>query len=146
MTRNIGFEGGKNEWEGPLKLQFHKDEKHTAIRYVAELNKQKFTFYPPTPLLGAKLQRTLPTVILVTIGKAQHATGDLKFPSEIRSEDDSIEHLVYEFAEEKVNSIRYNTSDVKDNASLYIPKEVFRGMKHPKRVFLAITLPKEAQE
>ena len=139
-TSKIGFEKSPNEWVGPVTLQCELDKNHKSTRYVAELASQKFVYYPPLKLLGAKMPSGAPPLIWVLIGKAKHTHGDVKFKSEIRDESSFAEHLVYEFLNKKVHSVRYETKDVKGNASLYIPNEIFRGLKHPKRVFLAISI------
>jgi hypothetical protein len=144
-SNRIGFEKSPSDWEGPLTLQCRLDEGYESTRYIAELASQKLVYYPPLRLLGIKSPSEAPALILITIGKARHARGDVKFKSEIRSDNGSSEHLVYEFYDQKVNSVRYETKDVKGNTSLYIPNEVFKGLKHPKRVFLAISMPQNGE-
>lgn len=148
MAEKIGFEKSGEEWEGPISLVLELDQKHDSVRYIGNLSKQRFSYYPPMILLKGPTGSGFPDRILVTIGRAQHSKGEVRFQSEVRVEGEASEHVVYSFYAEKSNSVRYETRDVDSNRSLYIPFEVFRGKNYPKRVYLTVSVisspPQEA--
>ncbi len=87
------------------------------------------------------MSNEIPDVLVVGIEKSYETVRTLGFLSSrrpLRLESDVCE---LEFAENKVNSIRYNHMQDENTCILYVPKEIFGVGEHPTRLYLKIGVP-----
>ena len=135
MRKAIGFKDFPVDWEGPIALDFIRNREHTATgRYKCELDKRVFDFYIPLFLLEGR--PGLPDKICVVVGKSAQALTAVGFHAAPRPAVIKSDLCEYDLSDEKVNSIRYKTSDQK--YSMYVPKEIFQDGVPPKRLFVKV--------
>jgi len=131
----------QREWQGPVACEFRYDSGHTkTARYRCELEKRAFDFYAPLFALKGLGYDEIPDRLQVVIWKSEspaRTCGYLSEPTPLRIESDVLE---YEFAEQKINSKRYDIVYEGQVYALYIPNEVFRGLPHPRRVYVQIAV------
>ena len=131
----------QREWQGPVAHEFQYYSGHTrTARYRCELKSHAFDFYAPLFTLKGLGYEEIPDCLQVVIWKSESPVrmcGYLSEPTPLYVESDVLE---YEFAEEKVNSKRYDIVYEGQVYALYIPNEVFCGLPHPKRVYVQIAV------
>jgi len=131
----------QSEWAGPIELEFTIDKDHSSLRYNSMLMTQSFSYYPPPVFVGSNKKDDAPERIILTLGKVKESGWDSKFKSEVRNTVENVfNYLVYDFEEEMGHSIKYFAKDLKGNATLYAPKGLFRGLKYPEKLYVAIRL------
>lgn len=141
MPQAIGFLDFQKRWDGPVILEFTFVEKHTkTIRYESRLKRQKFRLYAPFFLVPGSEAGIPPDRILVALGKTEAPLRTIGFREEATPLSKTSDICEFEFFQMKENSVRYLVQQERDY-SLYIPKEVFGGEKHPPRVYLQVAVP-----
>lgn len=147
MISSFGIHNTSKDWEGPIIREFkiHSDHNH-VVRYDCPLETSVFELYVPKFLLAdIIIENKIPDTLTAEIGKSDNTRKTVGFKSKpipLRVDKGICE---YEFAEEKVNSYRY---DVVYKAyprkygiqryALYIPKEEFGTEVRPQVVYVKL--------
>lgn len=83
----------------------------------------------------------IPERLIAAIGKGQERLNEIGFAAApYRPRIDS-EVCEFAFADEKVNSIRYDMAAQGQVYGLYVPKEVFAGEPPPRLLYLRLGVP-----
>jgi len=142
MSKMIGFAGLDHLWEDPVTLEFHRFKEHArTVRYRCELEARGFDLYAPRFLLSDATGEEAPERILVMIGMTKQQFQGIGFHGVPQSREAEPGLLHYRFAEEKVNSKRYNVFYDDQRYDLYVPNEVFGDKAPPPELFLRIGAP-----
>ena len=127
MTRRIGLTaGGESPWEGPLILEFTRHSVHSeTVQYRAAFGDRAFDIYIPLFMLSSPEVGEAPRTLKVALDSSARAMRTLGFGGEWRPLAAETGVCEFAFAEEMVNSKKYQARGEKQVFSLYIPNQVF---------------------
>jgi hypothetical protein len=140
VSRRIGFSDFPEAWDGPFELEFRFVSKHPhVVRFRAELRSHGFDLYVPRFMLPGEGSDQIPPAIIAQLSTTC-PLGPIGFDREA-STHAGRDLCVYEYAEEKGHSHRFDLMAGGRRYSLYVPKEVFGTRAPPPRIALEFGLP-----
>lgn len=129
----------EKEWEGPIafKVEHFKEQAKTA-RYQSVVSKRYLDFYAPLFMLKGFGGDRAPKYLQVVIWKPT-SKNPVLFES-IVAKYQFPDVLEYQFSEEARNSVLYKMRYERQEYSLYISNEAFKGLSHPNRVYVQLAV------
>ena len=137
-----------NEWEGPIitRLQVYDSTHGNTVQYRGELDKSRFPFYEPKPLLtemfGLEPQETL----IVQISKTPLPMIETGFRGKNIPPTAGPDFLEYQYTtrrDQPVNSWLYENNSYGRRNSIYVPHEVMGDKTPPNRLIVYLDVPEE---
>ena len=137
-----------NEWEGPIitRLQVYDSTHGDTVQYRGELDKSRFQFYAPKPLLVSMFGSEPQETVIVEIAKTTLPMSETGFRSKNIPPRPGPVFWEYEYCTRRaqpVNSWLYEMTYNGKRYGVYIPHEVMHEKIPPTRLMVYLGVPEE---